>query len=102
MVFNLNFQVFGNNLEVLNECMGKMFILNCFEVNIKLFIVSYEFSIDGRLYLIIFEVVMNQSCKLFGSYVNCKKKEVDFFYYVYYFVMIDCSRRCYGQIVNFK
>ena len=52
-----------------------MLILNCFEANIKSFIAS----IDGRPYLIILEVAVNQSCKLFGSYVNRKKKEADFF-----------------------
>ena len=54
-----------------------MLILDCFEANIKSFI-SHEFSIDGRPYLIIFEVAVNQSCKLFGSYVNRKKKEAYF------------------------
>ena len=55
-----------------------MLILNFFEANIKSFIASHEFSIDGRPYLIIFEVAVNHSCKLFGSYVNCKKKEAYF------------------------
>lgn len=57
----------------------KMLILNCFEANIKSFIASHEFSIDSRPYLIIFEVAVNHSCKLFGSYVNRKKKEAYFF-----------------------
>ena len=80
----------------------KMLILNCFDADIKSFIASHEFSTDCRPYLIIFEVAVNQSCKLFGSYVNRKKKEADFFYHVYHSATTDCSRRRHGQIVNLK
>ena len=51
-----------------------MLILNCFDADIKSFIASHEFSTDGRPYLIIFEVAVNQSCSEAMLIVRRKKQ----------------------------
>lgn len=79
-----------------------MLILNCFEANIKSFIASHEFSTDGRPYLIIFEVAVNQSCNCSEAMLIVRRKKQIFFYHVYHSATTDCSRRRHGQIVNFK
>ena len=77
-----------------------MLILNCFDADIKSFIASHEFSTDGRPYLIIFEVAVNQSCS--EAMLIVRRKKQIFFYHVHHSATTDCSRRRHGQIVNLK